>query len=345
MIWVGVLLGQRRRDARGRPGRRLRRDLPDHVHRQHVRPGRTPCPSRCGRSPSGTRCRRCRTRCATCSATRAAIAPPGAVWPIRNPVALHAPLDRGDRARLRAAGRAVLPALDRVVSGVPAIGTPTGARSPRRTAARAARGRTPTACGCGPPPGCSVSSSASPRIVATAISTQPLEVRARAESRGTGAARARASGGRARARRRRGARAAPGRCARASTGRARPGRAGWRSSPRPGRARARRARGRRAARRRPAAAPRCAAREALHRGGDERAARLEVMQVRAARDAGALGHAARRRVRVAVLDEAGDRRVEQRVARRGAALGLAAARESRWGRPSRGHSSRAYLRS
>ena len=30
-------------------------DLPDHLHREHVRPGRAPCPACCARSPSGTR--------------------------------------------------------------------------------------------------------------------------------------------------------------------------------------------------------------------------------------------------------------------------------------------------
>jgi hypothetical protein len=50
--------------------------------------------------------------------------------------------------------------------------------------------------------------------------------------------------------------------------------------------------------------------EVLHGRRNQRLARLEVMQVRAARDAGALGDLAGRRLRVAILDEACDRGVE-----------------------------------
>ena len=60
--------------ARGRAGRRVRGDLPDHVHREHVRAGQT-LPGRCGRSRSGTRSRRSPRRCGTCSATRTRRAP------------------------------------------------------------------------------------------------------------------------------------------------------------------------------------------------------------------------------------------------------------------------------
>ncbi len=68
-----------------------------------------------------------------------------------------------------------------------------------------------------------------------------------------------------------------------------------------------------------------AVRQPLDRRRDQCLSGLEVVQVGAARDAGALGDAAGRRVRVAVLDQAGDRGVEQRFAGGGAALGLAAA--------------------
>ena len=90
--------------------------------------------------------------------------------------------------------------------------------------------------------------------------------------------------------------------------------------------------------RRPAAGPLLGRGHAPRRGASARCSiaaassawrGLEVVQVRAAREAGALGDAARRRVRVAVLDEARDRRVEQRLARGGAALGLACAAEVR----------------
>ena len=68
-----------------------------------------------------------------------------------------------------------------------------------------------------------------------------------------------------------------------------------------------------------------ALREVLHRRRHERLAGLEVMQVGATGDACALGHPAGGGLGVSVLDEAGDRRVEQRLPGRGAAGGLAAA--------------------
>jgi hypothetical protein len=83
----------------------------------------------------------------------------------------------------------------------------------------------------------------------------------------------------------------------------------------------------------------------LDRGGDQGRARLEVVEVRAAGHACPLGHAGGRRVRVPVLDEALDRRVEQRVDRRSGALRLRAAFTG--SRRRRGHQARdrSYLRS
>lgn len=60
-------------------------------------------------------------------------------------------------------------------------------------------------------------------------------------------------------------------------------------------------------------------------GRDQGLPGLEVMQVGAAGEAGALGDSGCRHVRVAVLDQGGDRGVEQGFAGGGAALGLAAA--------------------
>src|SRR5690606_39675571 len=60
----------------------------------------------------------------------------------------------------------------------------------------------------------------------------------------------------------------------------------------------------------------------VERGGEQRGARLEVMQVGASRDPGALRHARGRRPLVALLHEARDGRVEQREPGRLAALGL-----------------------
>ena len=66
--------------------------------------------------------------------------------------------------------------------------------------------------------------------------------------------------------------------------------------------------------------------EVLEGAGDEVDAVREVVALGALRDAGELGHAADRRARVADLDQALDRRVEQPAAGLGAALGLAARR-------------------
>jgi hypothetical protein len=71
--------------------------------------------------------------------------------------------------------------------------------------------------------------------------------------------------------------------------------------------------------------------EALEGAGDEVDAVREVVALGALRDAGELGHPADRRPRVADLDQALDRRVEQSPARLLAALGLGAARGLRPG--------------
>jgi hypothetical protein len=68
--------------------------------------------------------------------------------------------------------------------------------------------------------------------------------------------------------------------------------------------------------------------QVLDGGGDERAAGLEVVQVRAARQPRPHRHRVGGRRRVAVFDQALDRGVEQRLAGGGAALRLAATNRS-----------------